>query len=143
MDERKEQEQQLFRKNALDRISSPDQLTDYLRVTNPGIWAVLAAVIVLLAGILVWAGVGTLETTVDAKAIVTGGRAEVLEIGTDKLEAGMTMRIRNEEYELDMTDLDEYGRQIGFAGVSLPDGTYDAKIVTEETHPIEFLLESK
>ena len=43
----------LFRKETLDRISSPEQLTDYLRVTNPGIWVVLAAVILLLAGILV------------------------------------------------------------------------------------------
>ncbi len=38
-----------FRKKSLDRISSPEQLTDYLRVTNPGIWIFLAAVVVLLA----------------------------------------------------------------------------------------------
>ena len=36
----------VFRKQTLDRISSPEQLTDYLRVTNPGIWVVLAAVII-------------------------------------------------------------------------------------------------
>ena len=40
----------LFRQKTLDRISSPEKLTDYLRVTNPGIWIFLAAVIVLLAG---------------------------------------------------------------------------------------------
>ena len=28
----------LFRQKTLDRISSPEQLTDYLRITNPGIW---------------------------------------------------------------------------------------------------------
>ncbi|HAG12584.1 MAG TPA: NHLP bacteriocin system secretion protein, partial [Ruminococcus sp.] len=39
-----EQKAQVFRKKSLDRISSPEQLTDYLRVTNPGIWVVLAAV---------------------------------------------------------------------------------------------------
>ena len=41
----------IFRKKTLDRISSPEQLTDYLRVTNPGIWLVLATVVLLLAGI--------------------------------------------------------------------------------------------
>lgn len=40
----------VFRKKTLDRISSPEQITDYLRVTNPGIWVVLVAVILLLAG---------------------------------------------------------------------------------------------
>ena len=29
----------------------PDQLTDYYRVTNPGIWVILSAVILLLAGV--------------------------------------------------------------------------------------------
>ena len=48
---------QLFRKKTMERISSPEQLTDYLRVTNPGIWAVLTAVILILVGIIAWATV--------------------------------------------------------------------------------------
>ena len=47
-------EQSLFRKETMDRISSPEDLTDYLKVTNPGIWVVLVAVIVLLGGIFAW-----------------------------------------------------------------------------------------
>ena len=39
---------QIFRKSALDSISSPEQLTDYLKVTDPGVWIILAAVILLL-----------------------------------------------------------------------------------------------
>ncbi len=31
----------VFRQETLDRISSPEQLNGYLRVTGPGIWAVL------------------------------------------------------------------------------------------------------
>ncbi len=57
-----------FRQKSLKRISSPKQLTDYLHVTNPGIWIFLAAVVVLLAGIFVWSTVGTLETTAKAVA---------------------------------------------------------------------------
>ena len=44
----------LFRKKSMERITSPEHLTQYLRVTNPGIWIILMSVIVLLAGILVW-----------------------------------------------------------------------------------------
>ena len=51
-----------FRRNLQERVSSPDQLTDYLRVTNPGIWVLLASVILLLAGVFAWASIGTLET---------------------------------------------------------------------------------
>ena len=43
----------LFRKNSMDSISSPEQLTDYLRVTTPTVWCVMAAIILLLAGMLV------------------------------------------------------------------------------------------
>ena len=69
----------VFRQKNLDRISSPEQLTDYLRVTNPGIWLVLAAVIVLLAGVFAWATVGTLETTAGATVIgVTAGNTDRL-----------------------------------------------------------------
>ena len=57
------EKEQLFRKKTMERISSPEQLTDYLRVTNPGIWAVLIAVILILVGIIAWAAVGVLETT--------------------------------------------------------------------------------
>ena len=38
---------QIFRKKSLDRISSPEQLNDSIRVAHPGIWMILAAVIML------------------------------------------------------------------------------------------------
>ena len=39
----KKEKETIFRKETLDRISSPDPLTDYLRVASPGIWVVLAS----------------------------------------------------------------------------------------------------
>ena len=42
---------QLFRKKSLDKVSSPEQLNDYIRVSNPGVWIALTAVIVLLFGV--------------------------------------------------------------------------------------------
>ena len=60
----------LFREKAVEGISSPEQLTDYLRVTNPGIWVMLVAIILLLGGLLAWSAMGTIGATEDAKAIV-------------------------------------------------------------------------
>lgn len=39
----------LFRKKSIERVSSPEQLNDYVKVSSPGVWAVLAAVLILLA----------------------------------------------------------------------------------------------
>ena len=140
-----ENNQTIFRKKAMNRISSPEDLTGYLRVTSPGMWIILAAVIVLLVGVFAWSAVGTLETTVDATAIVQDHTAQIVASGqgADKLEAGMPLRIASQEFTIASVDYDEYGRATAHAEVSLPDGSYDATIVVEQTRPIEFLLESR
>ena len=139
------QESTLFRKKAMARISSPEDLTGYLRVTSPGMWIILAAVIVLLVGVFAWSAVGTLETTVDATAIVQDHTAQIVAPGqsADELEAGMPLRIASQDFVIASVDYDEYGRATAHAEVSLPDGTYDATIVVQRTRPIEFLLESR
>lgn len=136
-------DQTVFRKKTIERISSPEQLTDYLRVTNPGIWVILAAVIVLLAGLLVWSMVGTLETTAEAVVITEEHIALVVPAGAEELTAGMPVRVAGQEALILSTDTDEYGRAYGTAEISLPDGVYDGTVVTEAVHPIRFLLTSR
>ncbi len=51
----------LFRKKTLDKISSPEQLNDYIRVTKPSVWLTLLAVLLLLFGMLAWNILGTVE----------------------------------------------------------------------------------
>ena len=41
----------LFRKKALDQISSPEQLNDYIRVVNPSVWFMMIGVIIFLVGV--------------------------------------------------------------------------------------------
>lgn len=53
---------ELFRKKSIDRVSSPEQLNDYIRVTAPPVWAVLLALLILLAGMLVWSITGTVTS---------------------------------------------------------------------------------
>lgn len=135
--------QPLFREQTLDRLSSPEQLTEYLHVTNPGIWAVLIAVLLLLAGIFSWAAVGTLETTADATVIVENHTASVVTVGSGNLEAGMSLRILGQGFVIASSETDEYGRTTGTAEVELPDGTYEGTVVVDRTRPIDFLLTSR
>ena len=55
-------EQQLFRKESMERISSPEKLDDYLHVTTPAVWLVLAAAILLLAGLFAWSAATAVES---------------------------------------------------------------------------------
>ena len=52
----------IFRKKSIDRMSSPEQLNDYIKVTNPGVWMALAAIVILLIGVCVWGVFGKLVT---------------------------------------------------------------------------------
>ena len=48
------------------RISSPEQVDDYIRVTTPGMWLLGAAILVLLVALIIWGFAGKLKVrTVD------------------------------------------------------------------------------
>lgn len=44
----------IFRKSSIDRVNSPEQLNDYIRVANPSVWVILLAIAVLLVGVVIW-----------------------------------------------------------------------------------------
>ena len=134
----------IFRKETLERISSPEQLTDYLRVTTPGLWVIFAAIIALLIGFFVWMSVGIIETTVPVGVSTKNHSAEVAVVNGDgKIETDMTLRVGGEETVILSTNTDNLGRTVGTAEVNLPDGTYEGSLVTESIHPIQLLISSK
>ena len=93
-------ENSLFRKSALDRISSPEQLNEYMKVAGPGVWAILAGLAVTLAAFIVWGFVGSIPETVVIYGTVlspdsdTAAVYSYLPIEDAKLiSAGMKVRI--------------------------------------------------
>ena len=40
----------IFRKDAVDKLNSPERLDEYLRVTRPSTWLLLGAIAALLIG---------------------------------------------------------------------------------------------
>jgi len=142
MDQETTKPKSLFREKTLERISSPEKLTEYLRVTNPGIWAVLGVVILLLGGLLLWSTIGTLETTADAKIMVHYHTATVVLTDGGNITTDMKVKIQSNEYDIASTAVDEYGRTYGITEAQLPDGSYAGTVVVESVRPIDFLLES-
>lgn len=54
----------IFRKKSVDRISSPEESLDYLRVTKPAIWMILVAIVFILIAIAVWSITGKIEENI-------------------------------------------------------------------------------
>ena len=160
---------ELFRKKSLDRISSPEELHDYMRVTTPRLWMLLTAIILLLAGFIVYASIANLENTMKIKVMVDNidpiedDNGEPVKMATtsiffatlpisykDTVETNMKVRIGKEEGKVDMLAIvnsDESDGQQGLSliismdnsSLTLPDGEYDAELVLEATTPISFL----
>ena len=135
-----EQKKSIFRQQSLDRISSPEQLNDYLHVTNVGVWALLTVVILLLVAFFSWASIGRLDTIASAKAAVRDGTAQITVLEYAEINAGMTVRMGDAEFRISDVGQDETGFTVATAPVNLPDGNYDAEIVVETLSPISFLL---
>lgn len=51
----------IFRKKSVERVTGPEALNDYIRVTSPSVWIVLAATVLLLLGLLFWSIFGRIE----------------------------------------------------------------------------------
>ncbi len=154
-------ENQIFRKASIDRVSSPEQLNDYVKVSNPSVWMILSAVIVLLIGVCVWGISGRLDTTVKTAALCENATlcVYIKEADIPKIAKGMEITVNGESFTVSevsqapvsVDGLDEYlvfkgGFQAGewvytaVATADIPDGVYSAEIIVESVSPMSFVL---
>lgn len=63
-------EEQLYRKESLDKISSPEQLDSYVKVMPSGSWIFIIAILCLLVGFTCWGIFGKLHYYVNGVAKV-------------------------------------------------------------------------
>lgn len=153
----------IFREKSLEKISSPEQMNDYIRVSSPSVWMVLAAVIVLLAGVCVWGVFGHLDTAVQTGGVCTNGRLTVFvgEEDHDKIRENAVISVDGVEYAVaestnapvrvdDQIDPyivhlagfteDDWVYRLCADAPELADGVYTASVVTERVRPLDFVL---
>lgn len=120
---------QLFRKESLERISSPEQLHDYLRVTNPRMWMILSAITALLVGFIIYASTVTMENTIDIRLLAESGyiSADVSFSQPDIIEVQMPVRFAGRTgYVEDIIQTRKLSLELSFeSDTELKDGHYE------------------
>ena len=152
---------ELIRKKAVERITSPEKLNDYIHVTSPSIWMALGAIILILVGALVWAAFGNIYTTVNGAGVVKDKNLVIYVKVSDRpsVKEGMEITVNGHktvvresspepvqiseevgEYVLSSTGLQsgEWTYMVE-ADIDLEDGIYEASITVESVHPIKFV----
>ena len=155
-------ESNIFRKKSMDRVSSPEQLNDYIKVSNPTVWMILIAIIIFLVGVCAWGYFGRLETTVSTSGEVLNGTylAYVKEDNILEIKEGLEVRIEGKSCQVESIGkvpamaggiIDDYLMHLGNINeddwiyvvsghCDLPDGNYQIEIVTESIAPMSFVL---
>lgn len=62
---------ELYRKSALERISSPEQLDKALKVTSPMSWLALLGLTLIVVVTVIWSIIGTIPVTVTTSGIIS------------------------------------------------------------------------
>ena len=53
----------IFRQKSLDRISLPEEIDNYMKVTRPSLWLTLGVIVLLLAALILWSVTARIEAT--------------------------------------------------------------------------------
>ncbi len=116
----------LFRKKSLDRISSPEDLHDYMRVTSPRLWMLLGTIAALLVGLIVLAATLRMESTEKIRVRVGGEGYVTGRIPVDRQDlVKIGMPVRFGEWTGKITQIDNSAEEhlkVTFASGEVPEG---------------------
>lgn len=153
-----------FRKASIDKISSPEQLNDYIKVSNPSVWVILSAMIILLSSVCIWGVYGRLNTVISVNGIAKDGilTCYIEEKDIDKIKEGMLVKIGDfdgkinfiervpkskkmlegelDEYQAYKLSLKEWNYKLLIDAAQVEDGIHKASIVLESVKPMSFIL---
>ena len=146
------------------KITSPEQLNDYIKTSNPGAWLIVLSAVFLLGAVFICGIFGTLNVTVkaggiaskdtvvcyvpDSESILEGSKVKLGDVeGTvvsvsekpvsqAKIKESLTV----DEYTVHCLDLSEWNYVVE---ISVPENTADGyievEIIKETVKPVSFL----
>lgn len=158
----------IFREKSMEMISSPDELNEYIKTSNSGVYLVLVAITVFIVGALIWAIFGRIDSVCDAWVEVNNHKATIIMYYPDSSfpeervyvkTKGVVLEVMGDEYNdspIEVTEkvLNELNPSIVHkSGImegdwiiilkcdtELENGVYDADVVMESYAPISFIV---
>lgn len=157
----------VFRDKSIEKVTSPEQLNDYIKVNYLEVWFIIATVIIFLIVIGVWGFTGTINNTVEGEAYSDGKKiyCYMNENQVKNVEEGQKGRVDGHAIKVEsVAELpDNYEDMVKFIGnekiirameikgnewrylvVLSPgddiDGVVDISITTDSVAPIDYLL---
>ncbi len=125
----------IFRQKSIKQMQSPDNLKEYIKVVNPGIWIVFIATLLLLAGAFIWGTFGKIEDKVSITAISQNGTVQCEYNNT--FEKDMPVFIG--ENEGTVVESNPTGTTIKMKN-ALVDGVYSGYVVVGTITPMSFIF---
>ena len=168
MTQQDEQQQSLFRKSALEQVSSSTGLDAYIKAVRPSTWLVAIAAVIAMVALLVWGFTAKVATTINDNGVVHDGRivsylterdhaevsvgdralvdneeATVSEVSKTPLSSRDAGAVAKDEYTLSMLKLEDWNYPVYLTMDNLPEegALVDVMITTDEIAPISFLLD--
>lgn len=158
-----EKQETIFRQKSVERVSSPEQLDGYLKVTSPSVWLILIGIIIVLVGAIAWGTFGRINTYSNVGCVVEQGigYCYIREDLGSRIEVGMKVEIPKEETTFEIISMETQGINIPdsynylqhLVGVTsedyvfrmsgpcnLKEGYYAGKVSTESVSPLTFIL---
>ncbi len=136
-------EKEIFRKKSLDKLKSPESLDESIKVTNPGVWLILAAVILLLVGACIWGAFGHIDSITPVSVRAENGTltGTIEEENITSVKTGQTVRFTEYEAAVESIGKEDGGYVLTLtAKETVPDGFYDGNIVIGSFKPFSFIF---
>ena len=153
---------EIFRKKSLDKLASPEEMKDYMRVTTPSVWLALAAILLALSGLMAWALGGYVTITATASGVARGNEVICYFEDASQIREGMEVRLGDnagvvksvtanpisrdaladqyEAYVIYEMNLPEFVTAVAIETDAELSGVVSAQVVLSRTRPISFVL---
>ena len=151
----------LTRGSGSKKVSSPEQLSDYIKVSNVGVWIIFALIFTLLISVLVWGVTGSLNTTVKATGVAENGTIECYLSSVDKIDVGDevyingvegkvtaisekpqssdTVSAQYDEFTAYQLNLSDWNYTVTVEAKDCDDGVVTVSIICDTVKPISFI----
>ena len=150
----------VFRKKSLNKASELDELNSYLKVSSIPAWVILAAAVMVVAGILIWGRIARVKDSVQGAAQCENGMLTCYFRQEDMsyIQQGQKIQVNGAQYEIseivpkllytydvprDILYLSEPTEwyQTALASCDLEDGTYNVRVELGVNTPLGFMSE--